>query len=60
MPHRAFAIGASISVHLEQSKIDSQLNFFLAVAPGKTADNDLARLIIPILEEIRDVEVHRG
>ena len=57
--HWALAIRPALHIHLEQSEIDTQLNFFLTVAARKTAHDNLARLIIPILEEVRDVEVHR-
>ena len=60
MSHRAFSVRASLGIHLEQTQIDAQLNFLLAIASRESADDDLARLIIPILEERRDIEVHRG
>jgi nicotinate-nucleotide pyrophosphorylase (carboxylating) len=60
VPQRAFAVGPALGVHLEQAQIDAQLHFLMPVASCETAHHNLAGLIIPILEELRDVEIHRG
>ena len=57
--HGAFAVGPALRVHLEQSQIDAELNFFLAIAPLEAADDNLAGLIVPAFEERCDVEIHR-
>src|SRR5438552_3084560 len=54
----ALAVGPARRVHLEQAEVHAQLNSFAAVFNFELADGDLPRLVIPLLQEVRDVEIH--
>jgi hypothetical protein len=57
--HRLFAVGAAVDIHLQEPEIHAELDLRLAIPSGEFPDDDLPRLIVPILEEVRDIEVHR-
>ena len=54
-----FSIRTAHCVHLEEPEIDAELDFFLAVFALKLANHDLPGLVIPRVEQIRNVEIHR-
>jgi hypothetical protein len=58
MTKRLFSIRTSFGIHLEQAKIDTQLNFLRTITALKFPDNDLPRLVVPMFEQMRNVEVH--
>lgn len=55
---RPFAVWTALCVHLQKSQIDSQLNFFLAILASKLPHHHLARLVIPLLQQGRNIETH--
>src|SRR5438046_9997491 len=59
MTHRLLSVGPALRIHLEQTKIDAKLDLLHTIAPCEAAHDDLPGLIIPIVEERRDIEVHR-
>ena len=54
-----FSIGTAESVHLKKSKVHAQLNLFLPVLAFEAADDNLARLVLPLAEQVRNVKIHR-
>ena len=42
----------------QEAKIDAKLNFFCPIPAFETTNHDLAGLIIPVLEQMRNIEVH--
>src|ERR1700722_3891506 len=55
---RTFAVGPAFSVHLQHAQVQAELDFFDAILAGEAADGHLSRLVIPLLEDMRDVETH--
>lgn len=53
------AIGAAEGVHLEEAQIDAELDFFLPVFALKFPNDNLPGLVIPRLEQMRNIEIHR-
>ena len=58
MAEGSLAIGATLGVHLEQTKIDAELNFFLTILADKLPHHHLARVVIPVFQEVGNVEIH--
>src|SRR6478736_3106330 len=58
MTKRALAVGPAIGIHLKQPQIDTKLDFIGTVFGFKSANHNLAGLIIPLLQEVRNIEVH--
>jgi hypothetical protein len=54
-----FAIGSAHGVHLQNAKIDAELDLFFAVFAFKFPNDDLPGLIVPRVEQMRNVEIHR-
>ncbi len=53
-----FAIGAPLGVHLEEAEIDTELNFVFAILAAEFANDHLPGLVIPLVEQGRNVETH--
>jgi hypothetical protein len=47
-----FAIGAPLGVHLKQTEIHAELDFFLSILADKFPHDDLAGLVIPLVQEV--------
>ena len=60
MTERAFAIGPPFSIHLEQAEIHPKLDLLLAVFRLKAADDNLAGLVFPGLQEMANIEIHEA
>src|SRR6266498_4105064 len=56
----AFPVRSSRSVHLEQAEVHSQLDFLGAILGFEFPNGNLPRLVVPFLQEVRDVEIHGG
>src|SRR3954451_7730197 len=52
------AVRPPLSIHLQQTQINPQLDFFLAVFGFESPDDHLAGLVVPMLQQIRYIEVH--
>src|SRR5438309_1842295 len=52
------AIWTALGVHLKQAEIDAQLDFFGTILAGEFSNHHLAWLIIPVLEEVRNIKIH--
>src|SRR5690349_12436285 len=52
------SIGPALGVHLEHTEIHPQLNLLLAVSALEFPNDDLTRLVGPLFEEWRNVEIH--
>ena len=55
---RPFAVRPPFGVHLQQPKINPQLNLFHAVLALKFPDDNLPGLIIPLIQQGRNIETH--
>ena len=44
---------------VKNPEIDAQLDFFFAVFALELANDDLPGLVIPCVEQMRNVEIHR-
>src|SRR5204863_3046171 len=55
---RFLSIGTAGDLHLDEPKIDSKLDLFLAVAAQNLANFDLARLVGPIAQQIVQIKTH--
>ena len=53
-----FAIRPPFGVHLQQSQVHPKLDFVLAVLAAELSDDNLARLIIPLIQQGGDVITH--
>src|SRR5439155_10559063 len=53
-----FPIWPPRGVHLQQAEVNSQLDFLGAVLGFELSNGNLPRLVVPILQEVRDVEIH--
>src|SRR5258706_13502602 len=58
MAKRTFAVRPSFGVHLEQTEIDAELDFFSPVLRFKSAHHHLARLVFPLRQQMRYIEIH--
>lgn len=56
--HGTFAIGPAFGLHLEDTKIDSKLEFLAPIASLETTYSQFTGLIIPLAQEIRQVVTH--
>ena len=52
------AIRPALRVHLQQPQIDAKLNLFPPVLRLEPAHYNLARLVIPLVQEMRYIEIH--
>src|SRR6185436_18180385 len=59
VPERLLAIGPSECIHLEQTEVDAQLDFFLTVFAFKPPDDNLTRLVFPGIEQVGNIEIHK-
>ena len=55
---RVLAVRAALGVHLEEAEIDAELNFVFAVLAAELANDHLPGLVIPLVEQGRDVKTH--
>jgi hypothetical protein len=53
-----FSIGPPGGFHLDEAKVDPQLNLFFAIGAEDSADFDLAGLMRPISEQVVKVQTH--
>src|SRR6185503_14684039 len=51
------AVRSARGVHLEEAKVDTQLDFLLAVFSLQFSNYDLACLVIPRFEQVRNIEI---
>src|SRR5579871_1250838 len=51
-------IRPAFGIHLKNTKIDPKLNLLLAVSSLEFSNHDLPRLIGPLFEEWRNIEIH--
>src|SRR5882724_4409295 len=54
----SLAIGAPLCVHLKQAQIDAKLNFFLTILSDEFPHHDLAGMIFPFVQDVRNVKIH--
>lgn len=54
----AFAIRPAFGIHLQETEIDAQLDFFLAILAHEFSDDNLPWLIIPLIQQGRYIETH--
>jgi hypothetical protein len=52
------AIRPALDEHLEQAQIDAELDFLAPVLGFEPAHNHLPRLVIPLVQEMRYIEIH--
>lgn len=52
------SVRPALGIHLENTEIDAKLNFIPAVSALEFSNNDLARLVGPLFEERRNIEIH--
>ncbi|MPN53202.1 hypothetical protein SDC9_200866 [bioreactor metagenome] len=50
MAKRALAVRPAIHIHLQQAEIHAQLQLFLAIFAHELPDNDLPRLVFPVVQ----------
>ena len=55
---RTLPVWATMSVHLQQTEVHAKLYFFLAILADKFPHHHLARLVIPVVQEVSYVEIH--
>jgi hypothetical protein len=55
---RAFAVGPAFRRHLEQTQIDTELDFLRVILPFESANRHFSRAVIPLVEKLRDVKAH--
>ena len=58
MSERPLAIGAAFRVHLEQAQIQAKLDLLAPVLGLEPAGDHLAGLVLPLVQEIRYIEIH--
>ena len=58
MAEGPLAVGTPLRIHLQQTEIHPKLELFLAIFGFESADHHLSGLIIPLVQEVRYVEVH--
>src|SRR5712691_8588709 len=58
MAEGPLAVRTTLSIHLQQTEIHPKLELFLAIFGFESADDHLSGLIIPLVQEVRYVEVH--
>lgn len=58
MTERLFAVGPSLGIHLKHSKIDTELDLLDTITALEFSNNDLTWFVVPMLQEMRNVEVH--
>ena len=58
MAKGSLPIWSSLSVHLQQTEIDSELHFLSPVFAFELPHRHLPRLVIPVLKNLGDVEIH--
>ena len=49
---RTLAVRAPLGVHLHEAEIDAQLDFFLAILAHEFPHHHLARLVIPLVQQV--------
>ena len=52
------AVRPALRVHLQQAQIDAKLDFLAPVLGFEPAHNHLARLVVPLVQEMRYIEIH--
>jgi hypothetical protein len=57
-PEGAFAVRPAFGVHLQQAQVHAQLYFLQSVFAPKFSDHHLARLVIPLVQQGRNIETH--
>ena len=60
MAERPLAIGPPLHIHLQQAQIQPKLNPLTPVLRFEPARNHLTRLILPLVQEMRYIEIHRA
>src|SRR5437764_9242377 len=58
MAEGSLAVRTPLCIHLQQTEIHPKLELFLAIFGFESADDHLTGLIIPLVQEVRYVEVH--
>ena len=58
MAGRPLAIGPALRIHLQQAQIHAKLDLLAPVLGFEPAHDNLTRLVIPLVQEIRYVEIH--
>src|SRR5438067_5820140 len=58
MTKGTLAIRTPVGIHLEQSQVHPQLDFFDSILADKPPHDDLARLVLPLVEDVRNIEIH--
>ena len=58
MAERPLAIRPALRVHLQQAQIEPKLDFLAPVLRFEPAGDHLARLVLPLVQEMRYVEIH--
>src|SRR5437879_11616299 len=58
MAEGPLAIRTALRIHLQQTEIHPKLELFLAIFGLESADDHLSGLIIPLVQEVRYVEIH--
>jgi hypothetical protein len=59
MAEGPFAIRPAFGVHLEQAQIQAELDLLAAVPGLKPAGDHLAGLVLPLVQEMRYIEIHK-
>jgi hypothetical protein len=60
MTHGPFAIRPAFGVHLQEPQIDPELDLLDPILGLEPAHHDLARLVFPVLQQARYVEIHNA
>ena len=58
MAERPFAIRPPLRVHLEQAEIQPELDLLATVLRFEPAGDHLAWLVLPLVQEMRYIEIH--
>src|SRR6266446_6842560 len=60
MAEGSLAVRTTLSIHLQQTEIHPKLELLLAIFGFESADDHLSGLIIPLVQEVRYVEIHEA
>src|SRR5580658_10118338 len=58
MAEGPFAIRPPFGIHLQQSQVHPELDFVLAVLAAELSDDNLAWLVIPLIQQGGNIETH--
>jgi len=57
---RTLSIGTPLSIHLQKTEVDAQLDFLLTVFTHEFPHHNLAGMVFPFIQDVRNIKIHRG